>query len=173
MEEAISTLSSFPLKLVDKFTYAGNSVSSTESYVDIHQVTAWTARDRLLVIWKSDPSDKIKQDFFPAVSILLYGCTTCTLTKHIEKSYILTTQEWYELSWTNPGSNTKRNNSCTVTYLRSQNHSSKKNKICGTLLEKQGRIHKWRSSMDPYTWMCQCWPTSKNLFILALCGHRM
>ena len=46
-----------------------------------------TAIDRLLIIWKSDLSNKIKQDFFQAVavSILLYGCTTWSLTKCMEK----------------------------------------------------------------------------------------
>ena len=43
--------------------------------------------DRLLVIWKSDLTDKMKRSFFQAavVSILLYGYTTWTLTKRIEK----------------------------------------------------------------------------------------
>ena len=48
---------------------------------------AWTAIDRLLVIWKSDLTDKIKCSFFQAAVtlILLYGCTKWTVTKHIEK----------------------------------------------------------------------------------------
>ena len=48
---------------------------------------AWTAIDRLLVIWKSDLTDKIKRTFFQAaiVSILLYECTTWILTKRMEK----------------------------------------------------------------------------------------
>ena len=48
---------------------------------------AWTAIDRLLVIWKSDLTDKIKCSFFGAavVSMLLYRCNTWTLTKHMEK----------------------------------------------------------------------------------------
>ena len=43
--------------------------------------------DRLSIIWKSDLSDKMKRSFFQAtvVSILLYGCTTWTLTKRLEK----------------------------------------------------------------------------------------
>ena len=47
----------------------------------------WTAIDRLSVIWKSDLTDKMKCSFFQAVivSILLYGCTTWTLTKRMEK----------------------------------------------------------------------------------------
>ena len=52
-------------------------------------------------------------------------------------------------------------------------HPSKTSKTCGTLLEMQGRTHKWRSSMDPYTWTCQCWPISKNLFTSALCRDKM
>ena len=48
---------------------------------------AWIAINRLLVIWKSDLTDKIKCSFFQTafVSILLYGCTTWTLTKRLEK----------------------------------------------------------------------------------------
>ena len=43
--------------------------------------------DRLSVIWKPDLTDKIKYSIFQAVvvSILVYGCTTWTLTKLIEK----------------------------------------------------------------------------------------
>ena len=53
----------------------------------MQQVKAWTAIDRLLFIWKSDLTDKIKHSFFQAVvvSILLYEWTTWMLTKHMEK----------------------------------------------------------------------------------------
>ena len=45
--------------------------------------------ERLSVIWKSDQTVKIKCSIFQAavVSILLYGCTTWTLTKRIEKKF--------------------------------------------------------------------------------------
>ena len=41
----------------------------------------------LSIIWKSDLTDKMKRSFFQAAvsSILLYGCTTWTLTKRLEK----------------------------------------------------------------------------------------
>ena len=83
----ISTLGGSSLKLVDKFTYLGSSVSSTEKDIDTRQTKAWTAINRLSVIWKSDLTDKMKRSFFQAavVSILLYGCTTWTLTKRMEK----------------------------------------------------------------------------------------
>ena len=49
---------------------------------------AWTAIDKLSIIWKSNLTDKMKRSFFQAavVSILLYGCTTWTLTKRQEKT---------------------------------------------------------------------------------------
>ena len=76
-----------PLKLVDKFTYLWSSVSSTEKDINTRLAKAWTAIDRLSVIWISDPTDKIKRSFFQTavVSILLYGCTIWTLTKRMEK----------------------------------------------------------------------------------------
>ena len=83
----ISTLKGCPLKLVDKFNYLGSSVSSTENDINTRLAKSWAAFDRLSVIWKSDRTDEIKRSFFQAavVSILLYGCTTWTLTKRIEK----------------------------------------------------------------------------------------
>ena len=61
----ISTLDGTPLKQVDKFTYLGSSVESTEKDIDTRVTKLWTAINRL--------------------SILLYGCTTWTLTKRLEK----------------------------------------------------------------------------------------
>ena len=83
----ISTLNVSSLKLVDKFSYWGSSVSSTKTDIDTRLTKARTAINRLSVIWKSDLTDKIKCSFFQAaiVSILLYGCTTWTLTKQLEK----------------------------------------------------------------------------------------
>ena len=83
----ITTLDGASLRLVDKFTYLGSSVSSTENDIDTRLTKAWTAIDRLSIIWKSDLTDEMKRSFFQAavVSILLYGCTTWTLTKRLEK----------------------------------------------------------------------------------------
>ena len=63
----ISTLNSSSLKLVDKFTYLGNIVSSTEKDINTWLAKAWTANNRPSVIWKSDLADKIKQ-FLPSSS---------------------------------------------------------------------------------------------------------
>ena len=67
--------------------YLGSSISSTESDINMHLAKTWTAVNSLSIIWKSDLSDKLKRNFFPAavVSILLYECTTWRLRKCIEK----------------------------------------------------------------------------------------
>ena len=63
------------------------SVESTEKDIETRLTKAWTAINRLSIIWKSDLTDKMKRSFFQAAvtSILLYGCTTWTLTKRLEK----------------------------------------------------------------------------------------
>ena len=83
----ITTLDGASLKLVNKFTDLGSSVSLTKKDIDTRLSKAWTAIDRLLIIWKSDLADKMKRSFFQAavVSILLYGCTTWTLAKRLKK----------------------------------------------------------------------------------------
>ena len=74
----IYTLNRSSLKLVDKFTYIGNSVSSTENDINTGLAKAWTAIGHM---------DKIKLSFFQAalVSTLLYGYIIWTVTKRMEK----------------------------------------------------------------------------------------
>ena len=85
----ISTLKGGLLKQVDKFTFLGSSVSSTENDINTELAKAGAARDRILVIWKSDLTNKIKRIFFWATddSILLYGSTAWMLTKRTEKKF--------------------------------------------------------------------------------------
>ena len=56
-EGTISTLNGSPLKLVDNYMYLS---SSSVSLSNICLVQAWTTVDTLLIIGKSDLSDKIK-----------------------------------------------------------------------------------------------------------------
>ena len=81
----ISTLNGRSLKLVDKVTYLGSRVSSTENDTTTRLAKAWTAIDRQSVIWKSDSSDKANFFHAAVASILPCGLTTWTLTKHMEK----------------------------------------------------------------------------------------
>ena len=68
------------LKLVDKFTYLGSSVSSIEKDIKTRLGKAWTSNDRLSVIWKSDLTDEIKCSFFQAAVVLIrqYGFINLT-----------------------------------------------------------------------------------------------
>ena len=60
----ILTLNGSSLKLVDKFSYLGRSVSSTETDINTRLAKAGTVIDRLTVVWKLDLTDKIKRSFF-------------------------------------------------------------------------------------------------------------
>ena len=104
----ISTLNGSSLNLVDKFTYLGSSVSSTETDIDTQLTKAWTAINRLSVIWNSDLTDKLRRSFFQAAIMLIlqYGCTTWTLNNGWRKSLTATTQECWEQYWRGPGGNT-------------------------------------------------------------------
>ena len=140
----ISTLGGSSLKLVDKFTYLGSRVSSTEKDIDTRQTKAWTAFDRLSVIWKSDLTDKIKRSFFQAavVSMLLYGCTPWTLTKRMEKkldsNYTRMLRAILNKSWRQQP--TKQQLYGHLPPI-SKTIKIRTKQTCGTLLEKQGRAH--------------------------------
>ena len=71
-----------PLNLVDKFILLGSNILSPETNFSMRIGKTLIAIDRL-----SDHSDKIKQEFFRAVtvSILQYGCTSWTLMKLPDK----------------------------------------------------------------------------------------
>ena len=129
-----------------------------------------------MIIWKSDLTDKMKRSFFQAAvtSILLYGCTTWTLTKRLEKKL--------------DGNYTRMlrailNKSCRQHPTRHQlyghlppyheNYSSKTNQTWRTLLEKQGRTHKRCTLMDPHTWPCKSRTTSTNIHSAAMWGYGM
>ena len=132
----ISTLNGSFLKLVDKFTNLGSSVSSTETNINTHLAKAWTDINRLLAIWKSNLMDKMKRNIFQAVavSILLYECTIWTLTKRMEKkfdgNYTRMLQAVLNKSW-------KQH----LTKQRLYSH-----------LPSITKNHKWRSPVDPFTW---------------------
>ena len=69
----ISTLIGRSLKLVDKFTYLGSSVSSAENNINIWLEKEMRTNDWLSVIWKSDLSDK-KSAVFSKQRLCQYWC---------------------------------------------------------------------------------------------------
>ena len=160
----ISTLNSSPLKLVDKFTYLGSRVSSTEKDFNTRLAKAWIAIDRQSVIWKSDLTDKMKRSFFQAavVTILLHGCTTWTLTKRMEKKL--------------DGNYTRMLRAILNTSWRQ--HLTKKQlyahlpPITKTIKVRRtrhtGQAHKWCTLVDPFTWPGKGRATART-YIQQLC----
>ena len=114
----ISTLDGTSLRLVDKFTYLGSSVSSTEKDIDTRLTKAWTAIDRLSIIWKSNLTDK-----WNVVSSRLRSCRFCCMDALLghwlngwRRSSTAIIQECCEQYWTGPGSNTSQGANCMATY---------------------------------------------------------
>ena len=154
-----------PHILQQQYLIYWNGCKHTPTYV-------WNAIDRLSIIWKSDLSDKIKQDFYQAVSILRYEWCIWILTKRLEKKLAGTDtraacclEQILEVAHHKPAA-------VRLSAYHLTNHPNKTNKICGTQLENRW-THKWRSFMDSYIWMPQCWLTNKDLHKSALYGHSM
>ena len=107
----------------------------------------------------------MKRSFFQAgvTSILLYGCTTWTLTKRLEKklegNYTRMLRAILNKSWRQH-----------PTRHQLYGHLPLSRKLfkldepdMQTLLEKQGRTHKRCTLMDPHTWPCKSRTTSTNI----------
>ena len=172
----ISTQDGTSLKLVDKFNYLGSSVSSTEKDIDTRPTKVGTAIDRLLIIWKSDLTDKMKRSFFQAavVLILLYGCTTWTLTKRLKKkldsNYTRMLRAIFNKSWRQH-------------HTRHQLYGHLP-LIMKTIQARRTRHagHSWRSKdeliSDVLLWTPLIWPsksrtTSSNIHTAAMWGYWM
>ena len=76
-KDNIFTQKGGPVKLVDKFTYFGSSVSRTENEINTRLAKVWTVIDNQSVIWKSDLTDKTKRRFFPN-----RGCVNAAIWMH-------------------------------------------------------------------------------------------
>ena len=102
-------------------------------------------------------------NFFHAtfVSILLYGCTTWTLKKCIEKKLggSCTRMLWAILNKSCMQHPTKQQLYGHLTPI-SKPIQIRRTKTYGTPLEEQGRTHKRRSPMGPFTRTRQCKTTS-------------
>ena len=171
----ISILKGGPLKLVDKFTYLRSSISSTENDINTRLAKAWTVIDRLSVIWKSDLTDKRKCSFFQAavISILLYGCTTWTLIKCMEKklaaNHTRILQAALNKSWRQHP--TKQQLYCYWSPITKTIQVRWTRHVGNCWRSKDKRM--WSTPVDPCTWTSKDRTTSKNLFTTALCWYRI
>ena len=150
----ISTLWEFFLPAFRNF-YGESSVSSTED-IDTRLTKAWTAIDRLSIILKSNLTDKMKRSFFQAavLSILLYGCTTWTLTKRLEKKLdgnytrmlrAILNKSWQQHSTRNQlyGHLPPITKTIQARRIRHAGHCWR---------SKEGRARKWCTPVDPRIW---------------------
>ena len=87
-EGFMKTKNNIPLKKVDDFKYLGSYIASTDKDVKINIGKAWTALTNMNAIWKSNLPDGLKREFFRSTveTVLLYGSSTWTLTKKVEKT---------------------------------------------------------------------------------------
>ena len=92
-------------KLVDKFTYFGSSVPSTENDMNPWLAKACNAIDRFSELWKSDLSDKINGIFSKQRSRPYYfmDVTHGRCLSLLRKSLTTVARECYELYWNGPG----------------------------------------------------------------------
>ena len=126
----------------------------------------WFYPLRLSIIWKSDLTDKMKCSFFQSavVSILLYGCTTWTLTKLLEKldsNYTRMLRATLNKSWRqHPTRHQLYGHLPPITktiQVRRTRHA--------------GMAHKWCTLMD--IWPGKSRTTSTNIHSAAMWGYRM
>ena len=137
-----------PLKLMDKFTYRGSSASSAENDINMRLVkAAWTAIDRISVIWKSDLWDKIKRSFFPNsgrinTAIWMHNVDAKYIEKNLDGNYTRMLRAVLN--------NTPQNSSCTATDQLDE----------PDMRDIAGGTRKWCIPVDPFTWWSKVWTTS-------------
>ena len=113
----------------------------------------------------SSPSGR-SSGLHPVSSHSCYGCTTWTLTKRLEKkldgNYTRMLRAILNKSWRQPPHETP-----TVRPPAShhENYTGQTSQTHQTLLEKQRRARKWRTTMDLHIWPSKSRTTSPNLHI--------
>ena len=101
------------LKKVDDFKYLGSWISSSEKDMATRIGMAWTAANKMEVIWKSRLNRSLKIQFFKSTveSVLLYGSECWTLTKSMENrldgTYTKLLRKALNVSWRDRMRNTE------------------------------------------------------------------
>ena len=153
------------------FNKEDNTILSTERNISMRPAKLWTAINTLLIIWKSYLSPKIKWNFFHAavLSMLLYGCSSWILTKHIEKQLDVNCTRMLlailNKSWKQ---HTTKQQLYNQLPLISKTIQIRGTRHAGHYWRSKNKIM-WRSSIDAFTWTRQCWATKKNLPTTTLC----
>ena len=131
--------------------------------VSIHIAKAWTAIDRLWILWNSNLSHKIKRDLYQVVtaSVLLYGCTTWRLTKRMKQKPDKNATRCFEQI---PEAKLHKTIDCTVTYLPSHQPKDEQDMLstAGEMMTKSkarlffciSHIMKQNKQKNPYVLLC-------------------
>lgn len=87
VQAELKSSSNWKLNCVNDFLYLGSWINSSKKDIDVRINKAWAALRKLTPIWNSTLSMKLKLRFFHSTvtTVLLYGSSTWTLTKVLEK----------------------------------------------------------------------------------------
>ena len=154
------------------------NTSSTKAHLSIDsmklRVMSFYFVLSLFLFFFSDLTDKMKRNFFQAVvrSILLYGCTTWTLTKRLEKkldgNYTRMFRAILNKSWRQYPTRHQ-----LYGHLPPITKTIRVRRTWRTLREKQGRAHKRCTPMDPCIWPSKSWTTSSSIHTAAMWRYGM
>ena len=83
----LQTIDGKRLSEVEDFLYLGSWIKSCEKDISVRTTKVWTALRKMDTIWKSKLQPQLKISFFKMTvqSVLLYGSSSWTLTKTLEK----------------------------------------------------------------------------------------
>ena len=101
----IKTLNGSELTRVDDFRYLGSWINDTRKDINNRICLAWTALNKLSMVWKSTLDSVKKTKLFQACveSVLLFGCESWSLTKDlvdkINGSYTRMLRRAKNISW--------------------------------------------------------------------------
>ena len=121
-------------------------------------------------MWKSHLPDRIERDFLQAVelSILLNGCTTLMLTKHIERKLDGNNVKILQAAWKKGP--IKQRLYCHL-HPPLTNYTSKANKMWGTAGDS--RAKSLVTFYNGLLYMVIPVSAEQQRFVLALYGHKM
>ena len=153
-------------------------ISSTHQLgVNIFWLQSSSMLESLINQTYSDLTDKMKRSFFQAavVSILLYGCTTWTLTKRLEKkldgNYTRMQRANLNKSWRQHPTRHQLYGTC---LLSRKLFKLDEPDMQDTAEEAGDGTHKWCTLMDPpTTWPCKSRTTSTNIHSATMRGYGM
>ena len=128
-EGTITAQNGCDLEQVNDFNYLGSKIISLENDIQVRIGSAWSALNKLTLVWKSNLDVSIKREFFRATveSVLTYSSQAWTLTKSLENklngAYTRMLRAAFNVHWSQRVTNKKLDNDLpkiadTIRYRR-------------------------------------------------------